>query len=122
MKTILLIEDNTDIRENTCELLELEGYEVIFAANGKTGLALAKEKKPDIILCDIWMPETDGYEVFNGLSSDAETAIIPFIFLTASVEKKEIEAGFAMGAVGYIKKPFESKELFDTIAKCLLEV
>jgi len=121
MKTILLIEDNTAIRENTCELLELEGYKVIFASNGKIGIALAKEKKPDIILCDIWMPETDGYEVFNQLNSDTETAHIPFIFLTASVEKNEIEAGYAMGAVGYIKKPFDSKELFDTIAKCLIE-
>jgi len=62
-------------------LLELEGYEVIFAANGNTGLALAKEKKPDIILCDICMPETGGYKVFNGLSSDAETAHIPLSFL-----------------------------------------
>ena len=121
MKTILLIEDNNDIRENTCELLELEGYEVIFAVNGKIGLALAKEKKPDIILCDIWMPETDGYEVFNGLSSDAETANIPFIFLTASVEKKEIAAGYAMGAKGYIRKPFDTKELLDTVELCLNE-
>jgi CheY-like chemotaxis protein len=121
MKTVLLIEDNNNIRENTCELLELEGYEVIIAANGKTGLALAKEKKPDIILCDIWMPEKDGYEVFNGLNSDAETAGIPFIFLTGSVEKKEIAAGFAMGAKGYIKKPFDTKELFDTVARCLAE-
>jgi CheY-like chemotaxis protein len=119
MRTILLIEDNSDIRENTCELLELEGYEVILAANGKNGIALAKEKQPDIILCDIMMPEVDGYEVLNGLRSDVETVNIPFIFLTASVEKKEIEAGFAMGAVGYIKKPFEAKELFDTIVKCL---
>jgi CheY-like chemotaxis protein len=119
MKIILLIEDNIDIRENTCELLELEGYEVIFAANGKKGIALAKEKKPDIILCDIMMPETDGYEVLNGLKENIETADIPFIFLTASVEKKEIAIGFAMGAVGYIKKPFESQKLFDTIANCL---
>ena len=122
MKTILLIEDNTEIRENTCELLELEGYEVISAINGKTGLALAKEKKPDIILCDIWMPVSDGYEVFNGLSSDAETANIPFVFLTASVEKNEIAAGYAMGAKGYIRKPFETKDLLDTVARCLVEV
>lgn len=121
IKTILLIEDNGDVRENTCELLELEGYKVIFASNGKTGLDLAKEKKPDLILCDIWMPELDGYEVFNGLSSDSETANIPFIFLTASVEKKEIATGFAMGANGYISKPFEAQELFDTVARCIKE-
>ena len=119
MKIILLIEDNNDIRENTCELLELEGYEVIFAANGKNGLTLAKEKKPDIILCDIMMPETSGYDVFFELKNDTETAHIPFIFFTASAEKGEIAEGFAMGANGYIRKPFEPKELFDTILSCL---
>lgn len=119
MKTVLVIEDNAHIRENACEMLELEGYKAIFAVNGKTGIALAKQSKPDIILCDIEMPEADGYEVFNALRQDSATAQIPFIFLTASVEKKEIAMGLSMGAVGYIKKPFESKELFDTIANCL---
>lgn len=119
MKTILVIEDNHAIRDNTCELLELEGYKVIIAANGKTGLALAREKKPDIILCDIMMPEANGYEVFRGLKNDAVTAIIPFIFLTASVEKEEVEAGLRMGASGYIRKPFETKELLETITLCL---
>ena len=119
MKIILLIEDNNDIRENTCEMLELEGYEIISAANGKNGVALAKEKKPDMILCDIMMPEMDGYEVFNGLRNDIKTVHIPFIFLTASAEKKEIALGIAMGARGYICKPFEAQELFGTIASCL---
>ena len=116
---ILLIEDNDELRENTCEMLELEGYEVIFAANGKNGIALAREKKPDMILCDIMMPEMNGYEVFNGLRNDIKTAHIPFIFLTANGEKKEIALGIAMGAQGYICKPFETQELFDTIASCL---
>jgi CheY-like chemotaxis protein len=119
MKTILLIEDNLEIRENTSELLEIEGYHVIVANNGKTGISLAKEKKPDIILSDILMPEADGYEVFNGLKSDPNTANIPFIFVTASVEKKDIEAGLGMGAMGYIRKPFEPDELFETIKQCL---
>jgi len=119
MKIILLIEDNNDIRENTCEMLELAGYEIISAANGKNGVALAKEKKPDMILCDIMMPEMDGYEVFNGLRNDIKTVHIPFIFLTASAEKKEIALGIAMGAKGYICKPFEAQELFGTIASCL---
>lgn len=119
MKTVLLIEDNLDIRENTCELLELSGYKVIFAADGKTGLALAKENKPDIILCDIVMPQANGYEVFTELKNDSGTANIPFIFLTASVEKKDIGIGLSMGARGYIRKPFEPEELFDTIASCL---
>lgn len=122
MKTILLIEDNHNIRENTCELLELEGYKVISAMNGSNGITLAEEKKPDIILCDIWMPETNGYEVFNTLKNNPATAQIPFIFLSASVEKKEVEEGLGMGAHGYIKKPFQAEELFDTVASCLAAV
>ncbi len=119
MKVILLIEDNKDILENTCELLVLEGYEVIFTNNGKAGITMAKEKKPDLILCDINLPEVDGYEVFHELCIDAVTSKIPFIFFTSSAEEIEVAAGFDMGAVGYIKKPFEVEELFDTIEKCL---
>src|SRR5665213_1006561 len=100
MKTVLIIEDNNDIRENACEMLELKGYKVLFAVNGKTGIELAKQEKPDVILCDIMMPEANGYEVFNALKEDSRTTAIPFIFLTASVERKEIEAGFGMGAKG----------------------
>lgn len=119
MKTILIIEDNDEIRENVVEMLELEGYSVLHAINGKSGLALAREKRPDIILCDIQMPDENGYQVFNGLKNDSETADIPFIFLTASAEKKEVEAGLGMGANGYIRKPFESEELFETLTRCL---
>lgn len=121
MKTILLIEDNNDIRENTCELLELEGYKVIPAVNGKTGLMLALEHPPDVVLCDIMMPLGDGYEVINGLQADSCTRSIPFIFLTASTENKEMAAGLAMGASGYIRKPFDPEELFQTIKHCLSE-
>ncbi len=119
MKMILIIEDNDDIRENTGELLELQGYKVLMAAEGSTGIRLAKEKKPDIVVCDIMMPEMDGYKVFEALTQDSETRHIPFIFLTASAEKKEVEAGIKMGAKGYIRKPFEADELFATIEKCL---
>ena len=119
MKTVLVIEDNKEIRENTCELLELKGYDVISAVNGKIVLALAKEKLPDIVLCDIMMPEINGYEVFASLKEDAETANIPFVFVTASVERSEVETGLGMGADGYIRKPFDSKELFETISNCL---
>lgn len=122
MKIILIIEDNDDIRENTCELLELEGYRVLAADNGKTGLILAKENKPDVILCDIMMPEADGYEVFNALKDDPDTSSIPFVFLTASVEKKAVETGFGMGAKGYIQKPFDPQELFEVITNCLTEL
>ena len=119
MKTVLLIEDNTCIRENVSEMLELGGYEAITAQDGKVGLALAKERRPDIILCDILMPEANGYEVFNGLKDDSDTAGIPFVFITASVGKKEIEMGLAMGAKGYIQKPFTGQELYDTLEDCL---
>jgi len=122
MKTVLVIEDNTDIRENACEMLELEGYKAICAVNGKEGIELAKQTKPDIILCDIMMPEANGYEVFNTLKNYFATSHIPFIFLTASVENKEIEAGLKMGANGYIKKPFEEKDFFDTITSCFTSV
>lgn len=119
MKTVLIIEDNADIRENACEMLELEGYKTLSAPDGKAGIASARQHKPDIILCDIMMPEADGYEVYDTLKTDAATAHIPFIFLTASVQKKDIETGLGMGADGYIKKPFEAEEFFDTIARCL---
>ncbi len=121
MKRILLIEDNNDIRENICELLELEGYKVILAVNGKSGLILAREHLPDIILCDVMMPEADGYEVFRGLKTDSLTAAIPFVFLTSSAERKEVEAGLGMGANGYIRKPFDPEELFKVITRCLHE-
>lgn len=119
MKTILVIEDNAAICENACEILEQEGYRAIFALNGKEGIGLAKQNRPDLILCDIMMPGEDGFEVFDALRKDPETVQIPFIFLTASVEKKEIEAGLGMGAKAFILKPFEDKDFFGTIARCL---
>ncbi len=119
MEAVLLIEDDQDIRENTCELLEYKGYRVFFADNGWEGLVSAKENAPDLILCDIMMPGMDGYELFNELKNDPKTSQIPFVFLTANTEKKEIEAGLKMGANGYIRKPFELEELFGTIGQCL---
>ena len=119
MKTVLLIEDNKDIRENTYEILTLEGYDVIASANGINGLALAKENLPDIILCDIWMPGLNGYEVFENLKKDTNTLNIPFIFLTASADKNEVETGLGMGANGYIRKPIEHDTLINEIELCL---
>lgn len=121
MKTVLLIEDNTDIRENTCELLELEGYNVVAADSGETGLFLARENKPDIILCDIMMSGMNGYEVFAELKNDGTTSVIPLVFISASVERKAIDNGLAMGAKAYIQKPFDSRELFDVLINCLKE-
>jgi CheY-like chemotaxis protein len=119
MKTILIIEDNYDILENTGELLEMHGYNVLTAAEGLTGITLAKKNKPDAIICDIMMPKMNGYQVFEALTQDSETEHIPFIFLTASAEKKEVEIGIKMGAKGYIRKPFEPDDLFETIEMCL---
>jgi len=119
MKTVLLIEDNTLFREITIEILEMGGYKVIAFTNGKMGLYSVKQNKPDLILCDILMPEVNGYEVLKGLQNDTDTSMIPFVFLTASSENKEIEYGLSMGANGYIRKPFEPKELFSTIERCL---
>lgn len=109
MLKILVIEDNREIRENISELLELEGYEVIEAENGKTGLQLAYQVLPDLILCDIMMPVMNGHEVLEQLKQQTFTAAIPFIFLTANVEKKEISAGLEQGAKSYISNPLKPK-------------
>ena len=119
MKRILLIEDNLEIRENTAEILELEGYEVTTAVNGKIGFELARNNPPDLILCDILMPEMTGYEVFEHLKMNEDTSSIPFIFITASAEKSEVQIGLNMGAAGYVRKPFEEKELLDAVGECL---
>ena len=119
MKVILVIEDNSDILENISEMLELKGYHVIPAINGKSGIGLARQFKPDLILCDIMMPEANGYDVFNALKRDPETTHIPLIFISASVENKEIEVCLNMGARGFIRKPFNANELFGAIEEVL---
>jgi len=119
MIKVLLIEDNLEIRENISEILELEGYEVEVAQNGVVGIRMAKETLPDIVLCDIMMPEADGWEVIKQLKDDKKTSGIPFVFITASVEKKEVEEGSKLGAVGYILKPFEPAELLTTLKNVL---
>jgi CheY-like chemotaxis protein len=121
MAKILVIEDNFEIRENTAEILQLEGHEVVLAINGREGIQAAKDQLPDIILCDIMMPEADGYTVFNELKKDKTTEPIAFIFVTASAEQKEIRAGLDMGANAYIRKPFEHEELISAINACLLK-
>jgi CRP-like cAMP-binding protein/FixJ family two-component response regulator len=115
MKTILLIEDNTDVRENTTEILTLAQYHVITAVNGKEGVELAKKEKPDLIICDIMMPVLDGHGVLHLLSKNAETAGIPFIFLTAKAERSDFRKGMEMGADDYLTKPFDDVELLNAI-------
>ncbi|MFN8436632.1 MAG: response regulator [Cytophagales bacterium] len=115
MKKILLIEDNFDVRENTAEILELANYQVITAENGKIGVELAKSNQPDLIICDIMMPELDGYGVLHILSKIENTSSIPFIFLTAKTEKSDIRKGMNLGADDYLTKPFDDVELLDAV-------
>ena len=115
MKTILLIEDNKEMRENTAEILELANYKVLTAANGKEGIDLAVKGKPDLIVCDIMMPEMDGYGVLYLLGKNIETASIPFIFLTAKAEKADLRKGMSMGADDYLTKLFDDMELLNAV-------
>ncbi len=115
MKTILIIEDNKDVRENTAEILELANYKVLLAENGKVGVELAQKSKPDLIICDIMMPVLDGYGVIHLLNKNIETASIPFIFLTAKSERLDFRKGMEMGADDYISKPFDDIELLNAI-------
>lgn len=114
-KTILLIEDNLEMRENTAEIMELASYSVITAVNGKEGVSMAKKHNPDLIICDIMMPEMDGYGVLYILSKDPTTCAIPFVFLTAKAEKSELRKGMNLGADDYVTKPFEEMELLSVI-------
>lgn len=115
MKKILLIEDNADMRENTAEILDLANYKVISAPNGRVGVEKASKENPDLIICDIMMPELDGYGVLYLLSKNPSTASIPFIFLTAKAEKADLRKGMSMGADDYLTKPFEEMELLNAV-------
>lgn len=115
MKKALIIEDNDDIREGTAEILDLAGYETFTAKNGKIGVDLANKHLPDIILCDIMMPELDGYGVLYLLQKNPQTVNIPFIFLTAKAERADMRKGMEMGADDYLTKPFDDVELFNAI-------
>jgi DNA-binding response OmpR family regulator len=115
MKKILLIEDNLEVRENTQEILSLASYEVITATNGKIGVELALKENPDLIICDIMMPELDGYGVLHILNKNSETARIPFIFLTAKTEKTDVRKGMNLGADDYLTKPFDDHDLLNAI-------
>ncbi|MCF4101116.1 response regulator [Gillisia sp. M10.2A] len=115
MKTILIIEDDTALRENIAELLELENYKVLTASNGITGIEKAKSAIPDLIICDIMMPEVDGYGVLETLTQNDDTNRIPFIFLSAKTEHSEIRKGMNLGADDYLTKPFEEEELLIAI-------
>ena len=115
MKKILIIEDNEGVRENTAEILELANYKVITAENGEIGIEKAKNELPDVIICDIMMPDLDGYEVLEALKNIENTICIPFIFLTSKAEKSDFRRGMNLGADDYLTKPFEERELLEAI-------
>lgn len=114
-KHILIIEDNTEVRENLAEILELSNFQVTVAENGRIGVQKALLDPPDLILCDVMMPELDGFGVLHILSKKPATSGIPFIFLTAKTEKTDFRKGMNLGADDYITKPFDDVELLDAI-------
>ena len=114
-ETILVIDDNNDIRENTAEILQLAGYRTLTAEDGRRGVEIAIKEKPSIIICDIMMPELDGYGVLHLLRKNIETQYTPFIFLTAKTERGDYRKGMEMGADDYITKPFDDIELLNAV-------
>ena len=115
MKKILVIEDESEMRRNLTTILRLEKFHPLPAETGRVGLELAKKERPDLILCDVMMPELDGYGVIAALRADAETVTIPFIFLTAKGEKPDIRAGMNPGADDYLTKPVAKADLLAAI-------
>ncbi len=115
MKRVLIIEDNPEVRENLAEILSLGGYKAVTAENGKMGVEKALHEPPDLILCDVMMPELDGFGVLHILSKQAKTSDVPFIFLTAKAEKDDFRKGMSLGADDYITKPFDDVQLLQTI-------
>lgn len=116
MKTkIVIIEDSEDIRENTAELLELSGFEVLKAADGLEGVRLVKTSAPDLIICDIMMPHLDGFGVLQVLGQSPELSKIPFIFLTAKTDRSDVRKGMELGADDFLTKPFQEIELLKAI-------
>jgi DNA-binding NarL/FixJ family response regulator len=116
MKKILVIEDEPEMRRNITTILRLEKYAPLAAENGRVGVQLAKEQKPDLVLCDVMMPELDGYGVLQALRADEATVTVPFIFLTAKGEKPDIRAGMNLGADDYLTKPVAKSDLLNAVA------
>jgi DNA-binding response OmpR family regulator len=116
MTRILIIEDQREMRENLATILEMEHYTVLRAANGREGLDLARAEPPDVILCDVMMPELDGHAVLRALRGDPATADIPFIFLTAKGDKRDQRTGMNLGADDYLSKPVTVSDLLNAVA------
>jgi DNA-binding NarL/FixJ family response regulator len=119
MKKILIIEDEPEMRRNLATLLRLEKHQPLTAENGRAGVELARKEQPDLILCDVMMPELDGYGVLRALRESTATEAIPFIFLTAKGEKPDLRAGMNLGADDYLTKPVAKADLLQAIASRL---
>ncbi len=115
MKKILIIEDEPEMRRNITTLLRYHDYEPIQAENGRQGIEAARREKPDLVLCDVMMPELDGHGVLQALQQDPELALIPFIFLTAKGEKDDLRSGMDLGADDYLTKPVANANLIRAI-------
>ncbi|HHY86583.1 MAG TPA: response regulator transcription factor [Verrucomicrobia bacterium] len=115
MKKILVIEDEPEMRRNLATILRMEHFHPLSAENGRVGVELARKEKPDVILCDVMMPELDGYGVIAELRANPATAAIPFIFLTAKGEKPDVRAGMNLGADDYLTKPVTKADLLAAI-------
>ncbi len=120
-KSILVIEDEAPIRDNLRRFLVLEGYTVATEANGALGLKRALAELPDLILCDVMMPEMNGFEVLAQLRQSGSLARVPFVFLTASADRDSIARGVALGAADYVTKPFDLTQLAALIRRRLGE-
>src|ERR1043166_2338253 len=115
MKKILVIEDESATLENLVLMLEMEGFKPFSAPNGRLGVEVARRELPDVILCDVSMPELDGYGVLESLRADSSTVSIPFIFLTAKGDKKDLRTGMNLGADDYLTKPASAEEVLSAI-------
>lgn len=115
MKKILVIEDEPEMRRNLLTILKLEKFQPIGAENGRVGLEVVKREKPDLILCDVMMPELDGHGVLSALREDSELSAIPFVFLTAKGEKEDLRSGMNLGADDYLTKPVARLDLLEAI-------
>lgn len=119
MSLILVIEDDARVQDSIADLLETQNLRVLKAQNGKEGIQLAADHKPDLILCDVMMPSINGFSVLHSVKSMPELSKIPFIFISALAEQKYIKMGLDKGADRYLTKPFKSEELFQSINELL---
>ncbi|MCU0550777.1 MAG: response regulator [Leptolyngbya sp. Prado105] len=119
MNSVLVIEDDREILENIEEILELQSFQALTTSSSVAGLQLAKEALPSLVICDVMMPEMDGYAVLSELRQQVETATIPFIFLTGRSERADVRMGMELGADDYLTKPFTQDELIGAVQSCL---